>query len=132
MPSRSALVTMASGKSPVSNRTEVVVPPVRTLTSAEKPCSAIRPTWVVPHSNCGCLRGTGCEESSADPLPPAQESVVDVVHQGGHHDLVYRLERDGADSTFKGRVRRGGAYGLDSGRLFTHADAPWWRGQRPR
>ena len=55
MPSRSALVIMASGERPVSKRTEVVVLPARTLTSAEKPCSALRPTWVTPDSNCGAF-----------------------------------------------------------------------------
>ena len=52
-PSRSALVTIASGDSPVSNSTDVVVSPRRTVTSAEKPCSATRPTLVNPGSNWG-------------------------------------------------------------------------------
>jgi hypothetical protein len=44
---------MASGESPVSNKREVVVLPRRTVTSAEKPCSAISPMVVIPDSNCG-------------------------------------------------------------------------------
>jgi len=47
------LVTIASGDSPVSNSTDVVVPPRRTVTSAEKPCSAISPVLVRPVSNWG-------------------------------------------------------------------------------
>ena len=51
-PRRSALVTMACGDRRVSKSTEVVVPPRRTVTSGEKPCSAISPTWVDPDSTC--------------------------------------------------------------------------------
>jgi hypothetical protein len=50
-----ALVTIASGESPVSKSRVVAVLPRRTLTRAENPCSAMSPTLVEPDSNWGAL-----------------------------------------------------------------------------
>jgi hypothetical protein len=68
MPGRSALVIMVSGERPVSNRTQVVVLPVRTLTSAERP-------WLGHQTDLGGsglqlqrLRDSGCEGSTGNPL----------------------------------------------------------------
>ena len=57
VPSRSMLVAMPSGDTPVSNNSVCVRSPVRVVTSAEKPCSATIPGTVVPASNCAA--GTG-------------------------------------------------------------------------
>ena len=51
-----------------------------------------------------CLRDPGCEGSSGDRFLSAQESVVDVVHQGGHHNFFHRLECDGVDSASRDRA----------------------------
>jgi hypothetical protein len=44
---------MPSGEMPVSNSSDVVVSPRRTVISAPNPCSATSPTRVRPPSNCG-------------------------------------------------------------------------------
>ena len=112
MPSRSALVTIASGDSPVSNSRVVVLAPRRTLTSAEKPCSAIIPTVVDPVSNCGAgVRPTlnGCPRGA---FVAGQQGVEHVVHQRRDHDFVDGLQRD--------RVDRGSGRGTRDG----HRDLP--------
>ncbi|HEY1666810.1 MAG TPA: hypothetical protein VGG54_14065 [Trebonia sp.] len=53
MPRRWAFTASASGEAPVSNSTVLLVFPLRTVTRAEKPCSARRPATVSPSANCG-------------------------------------------------------------------------------
>ena len=49
--SRSALTASASGEAPVSNSSVLLVLPRRTVTRAEKPCSARRPAPAAPSAN---------------------------------------------------------------------------------
>lgn len=55
MPRRSAFTASASGDAPVSNSSVLLVLPLRTVTKAEKPCSARRPAKVSPPANCGAV-----------------------------------------------------------------------------
>ena len=52
MPSRPAFTASASGEAPVSNSSVLLVSPLRTVTRAEKPCSARSPATVSPSVNC--------------------------------------------------------------------------------
>src|SRR3954447_23127386 len=70
MPSRSALSVIPSGETPVSNSSVVVVVPRRTVTSAEKPCSARRPAVVRPSSNCGAETRPLDNGARDTPSPP--------------------------------------------------------------
>ena len=88
--SRSAFVIIASGESPVSNRIDVVASPRRTVTSDEIPCSAIRPTFVDPVSNCGAWAipaANGAREIASSPPRRASytlsTSVVTVTSSTG-------------------------------------------------
>ena len=98
MPSRLALVTIASGDSPVSNSRVVVLVPRRTLTSAEKPCSAIIPTVVDPVSNCGAcvrpaVRGARVVRSSLVSRPSNTLStsvVITISSTGSQRDRIDR------------------------------------------
>jgi len=95
----------------VSNSTDVVVPPRRTVTSAEKPCSAISPVLVRPVSNWG---------AAAVPDAIGARVIVVVVDQRGDDHLVGRLQYDRFGRAADGRVRHRGADLADAGRVLAH------------
>ena len=76
-PSRSALMTIASGDSPVSNSTDVVVSPRQAVTSAEKPCSASSPTLV--RLELGSSGGSGRERCAGDGVVVGEQAAVGLV-----------------------------------------------------
>jgi hypothetical protein len=55
-------------------------------------------------------RLTGAETHPRDPPIAGQQRVEDVVHQGRHHDLVDRLERDGINCQPGRGTRSGGCH----------------------
>jgi len=107
MPSRPALVTIASGDRPVSKSSRVVTAPRRTLTSAENSVLGHEPDGGGPRLELRRLDRAHAERGAGGALVARQQGVEDVVDERGDHDLVDWLQGHRVDRRPRGGTRDG-------------------------
>src|SRR5216683_8422175 len=88
-----ALVTIASGQSGVEQHGSRSATPTHGYHRGEAVLGYL-PDLGGSRFELRCLCRSGRERGPGDRLVRAEERVVDVVDQGGDHDLIHRRQRD--------------------------------------